>query len=51
MGGCGGSWDCTGQRRVTEQHTENGSIVPMFTLLDGINGRLSFANSLNSLRN
>lgn len=27
-------WDCAGQRRVTEQHTENGSIVPLCTSLD-----------------
>lgn len=36
----GGSWDCAGQRRVTEQHNENGFIVPMFTLLDSTNGPL-----------
>lgn len=49
VGGCGGSWDCAGQRRVTEQHTENGSIVPLFTLLDSSNARLPFANSLRNL--
>lgn len=29
LGGLRACWDCGGQRRVTEQHTENGSIIPL----------------------
>lgn len=47
--GEGGCWDCAGQRRVTEQHTENGSIVSLSTLLDRSGGWLPFVKLLDSL--
>ena len=40
---CVGGWGgCAGQRRVTEEPTENRSIVPLSTLLDTSSGRLPF---------
>lgn len=45
----GGCWDCAGQRRVSEQHTENGSIVPLSTVLDRSSGCLPFAKLLERI--
>lgn len=42
----GRGWDCAGQRRVTEPHSENGPIVLLSTVLDRRSGRQLWLNLL-----
>lgn len=40
----GWGWDCAGQRRVTEPHSENGPIVLLSTVPDRRGGRQLWLN-------